>query len=928
MKRTTSSAQNFFARAEREANRYGDDPWVFLRELVQNSRDAGATDIEFHASRRGGMEILTCCDNGEGMTEPEFRAYFLRLYASSKEEDPGSIGYFGVGFWSTLLFVPEKIRVTSCRGGKTLAFEIDPGQTAIRPVAPEPLNTGTRIELFRSASLADEAAFAATMRERLIYYVGFVRPQKQATDLRLFCNGVQINGSFPVPKQWGQAFKTRAFDGVIGFGKMPYVRIYKGGILVRDLVSLSEVIPSRKSHLPDNGWSLHPTIQINIDGLQVLMDRRKIFEDPLLFKAVDYCEQQLLRQHKRLVGQLFPMNFRNRILRLASRFAWRPALATLLLVVAGFLAAYLLHERLSNTGPNRAAAGPYHPGAAPPDPRRSRAPESERLDEALRNWNGSVIDYRNSNGVRWAFNYEGPNLLFRIRTFAAFDPIQGLGPEDHRQMGSYPQLPRAPGPGAKISMGLSGTKQWTCLPLPSGYAVDADKVRAADGRKLGLSLNQFGEPVIRATRPLTINYEIFPCDMPPEGLVTEAPEVIDWPADFRHQIDRVRGWDPNRAAQTLTAFVARNFTYTRDSAAADSFNRDTRPWIEKLIAARSGDCDVLNGLLALMLRSAGIRAYLCVGLVGFEGQVKSDFHAWTRYYDGRWQDVDVSGLALRQGRTALADSNDPAAADLEGQQPDSASGPAVASGAASLSSPSAAPFRYSWPWLLLVPLAFGIWRLKRGWQRPIVERSRYVIDLFQHYFAQGRADDRFGLQFRPVFPLLSGRHISLFELQDQADRGPLLGAASACKLTPLLPRNQPVLDRSADIVTALLPFLPSVTWLDEVETIATPAPKPWPLTAIEATVRKLDPDFRLHLLAGSADISEICLALKDRSLGKRHLLVGDRHPLFRELAAHNPADEASHFNALRLLLARTTFYLGESDDFLMGLAAGHSAGTL
>ena len=36
---------SFRRRALAEAARYGSDPWVFVRELLQNARDAGAREV-------------------------------------------------------------------------------------------------------------------------------------------------------------------------------------------------------------------------------------------------------------------------------------------------------------------------------------------------------------------------------------------------------------------------------------------------------------------------------------------------------------------------------------------------------------------------------------------------------------------------------------------------------------------------------------------------------------------------------------------------------------------------------------------------------------------------------------------------------------------------------------------------------------------
>jgi len=42
---TTGLKSDFRTRARYEAERYGADDWVFVRELLQNARDAGAVRV-------------------------------------------------------------------------------------------------------------------------------------------------------------------------------------------------------------------------------------------------------------------------------------------------------------------------------------------------------------------------------------------------------------------------------------------------------------------------------------------------------------------------------------------------------------------------------------------------------------------------------------------------------------------------------------------------------------------------------------------------------------------------------------------------------------------------------------------------------------------------------------------------------------------
>lgn len=103
----------FRQRALAEAARYGSDPWVFVRELLQDARDAGSRRVEITASREDGTDRIACRDDGCGMSFEHARRYLFALYALSKEDNPAEAGKFGIGFWSVLRFAPSTVTVPS-----------------------------------------------------------------------------------------------------------------------------------------------------------------------------------------------------------------------------------------------------------------------------------------------------------------------------------------------------------------------------------------------------------------------------------------------------------------------------------------------------------------------------------------------------------------------------------------------------------------------------------------------------------------------------------------------------------------------------------------------------------------------------------------------------------------------------------------------
>ncbi|UCH92610.1 MAG: ATP-binding protein, partial [Candidatus Aminicenantes bacterium] len=67
---------------------YGKDPWFFIRELAQNSRDAGAAFIRVKIGYTSAKEeVLVFEDDGCGMSYQHAVRYLFRLYASSKAKE-------------------------------------------------------------------------------------------------------------------------------------------------------------------------------------------------------------------------------------------------------------------------------------------------------------------------------------------------------------------------------------------------------------------------------------------------------------------------------------------------------------------------------------------------------------------------------------------------------------------------------------------------------------------------------------------------------------------------------------------------------------------------------------------------------------------------------------------------------------------------
>lgn len=94
-----------------------ENPFQYIRELVQNSRDAGSNEIHISVGRdkQTGLGVISVSDDGCGMNEEDVRKYLLKLFASSKEQDRNTIGRFGVGLVSVFAQKPTKVELISAK---------------------------------------------------------------------------------------------------------------------------------------------------------------------------------------------------------------------------------------------------------------------------------------------------------------------------------------------------------------------------------------------------------------------------------------------------------------------------------------------------------------------------------------------------------------------------------------------------------------------------------------------------------------------------------------------------------------------------------------------------------------------------------------------------------------------------------------------
>lgn len=144
------------------------DRFAFLRELVQNSIDAGSERIDVRVHNTDdGMRISTR-DNGEGMDPDTLKEKLLVLFRSGKEGQEGKIGKFGIGFVSVLAVKPDRVTVQTSRGGPAWTLHLHQDHSYELFESGKSDDSGTTVTLHVPISVDEQEAFVKSAHASLL----------------------------------------------------------------------------------------------------------------------------------------------------------------------------------------------------------------------------------------------------------------------------------------------------------------------------------------------------------------------------------------------------------------------------------------------------------------------------------------------------------------------------------------------------------------------------------------------------------------------------------------------------------------------------------------------------------------------------------------------------------------------------------------
>ncbi len=641
-----------------ECNRnYGKDPWFFLRELGQNSRDAGAKSIRVSTSTNGhGDEILIFQDDGTGMPFSHARQFFFRLYASSKTGDKYSAGMYGIGFWTVLRYHPRQMIIESRNRNEDWALRLD-SSFQISSIPCQLKQRGTRITLIRSPGNTNSKKFEETVEERLVYYCGYLRRNdRRATRLPVFFNKKEISREFKLPLVISSTFKMGSVEGVVGLDHIPKISLYARGLPVWDGSMLDELfhLPSEREFNLEVGQGLAPVFLINGNNLDVNISRKTVMENRALQKVKKIAEIQLSRLIYNYTNQVFLEKGYQRIRffirkirhRLKAKF-WITILLMLLLMIP--LEITLLNSIFSSLKPtgNSVVAKPL-----------------SILKSGNQSYGGAIVSpFSQPHHIELSY-HPRINIWFKILNADQYHIKHGFIQTPNPDQFSYKSENPTTGQGISVRLKIPGTGR-IILPRPVGYAIHPDTIRVNHSPVSAFQTGSRGEIFIRFLKKEgTVHYRCVKAPLHQEigteesEMLTALPDRLPLPPEVKQALEETSTLGVREKIEKAIQFTRIKLVYDQSTATALEYKKakNDRGWLGQVLRIGKGDCDIINGVTTVLLRKMGIPSRLVVGIIGEKGTLSNSLHAWTEYYFQGWHTVDVSRLT--QSPADISPNND------------------------------------------------------------------------------------------------------------------------------------------------------------------------------------------------------------------------------------------------------------------------------
>ncbi|MGB1699714.1 MAG: sacsin N-terminal ATP-binding-like domain-containing protein, partial [Nannocystaceae bacterium] len=636
--------------------RYGADPWVFIREFTQNARDAGATRVEIRMEASDQGTSLTFSDDGEGMSWNHAERYLFSLYASSKSDDGRTAGKFGVGFWSLLRIKPSEVIVCSCpRGGEGWRLRIDLGSTtAHRGPYHGPPGTQIHLRIPFPLSIVREAV-EDTARQTVRY----IRTLRGDAPLDVSVQGVSINAAFNLPSP-SRTFALGNIRGVVALGRSPRVELFSRGIRVRAAGCLNDLLRDHPklsysrlqfSSLPGG---LAPQVLLESDDLELELSRADVKNSKHLALAVRHARRHLERLVVEQLDTLAPPSLRERLrewlgdLPMIGWQRWRRPLST----VALFALSAVVVLNIPREAPD---AGSSFRNTTPVATRAPTLPSPATRDESPRPYTDLRARYggpsSHPEGLAASYHpidlrYDPPDQPLHLAMLRIDrDPltIPSFPPPEH-------PLPRATCEGGCITIALKidAGVGFLPIPTPTGMGLIPSSLRVQEQKVPGRTLADHASmPMIELAEPTRgiLTYSVGPLTR--RARPAPLPPAPTLPIELAKAVEEAKTLPHDARVSRLREEVLARVRYDLAPEVAERHRARARlgdDLVTQLLDVGAGDCDLQNGLLTMLLQAAGVPARMAVGYLARDGTPHPFLHAWVEWRDaeGVWRVADAS----------------------------------------------------------------------------------------------------------------------------------------------------------------------------------------------------------------------------------------------------------------------------------------------
>jgi len=640
---------NFYLDSIRDSQKgYIDDPWVFLRELAQNSRDSGALEIKIDPGGHGSdNEVIIFSDNGKGMTYREAEKYLFRLYSSSKFKEKTSVGMYGVGFWTVMKFEPDEIKIESYSEEEDKWAVILDGSLNHKSAECKLEKFGTRVTLIRKRVCSDHESFCMELEAGVLRYCRFIdRKAEKGKLLHVKFRGKLISEGLKYDDGISLKYGGRNFEGVVGLGDVPKVSLFTGGIPAWEGSTLDELSLVNNKGKDKNDYmksGIAPVFHINGRNLRVNMSRRELIDDNSLQDVLKNSRKALNDLVQICSDHAYPRTRAKKVwYRLRKIYKditssyWKIIMVILILVIP--LEIFLLNKFLPSK-----AGEVITPDVVNVERYRQYSATVNKLGD------GVIADIRYT---------PKENIWMKMFTAPVFDRERGFIWEGSSGNISQVASTSSAADNFRINIYIRNGGD-VFLPHPSGFRIDEDSIRISGVKKVRVKSSVSGEIIVNIPGyNKTLEYS---CSVQKEEddpgnrkKYLNIPGEVRFPDEVESRISELfyQNMENKISKSIKLANILIDYDISDGTAGYYKNYRKNDNWLKKVLEIGAGDCDVVNGVLCLILRRSGVRSKLVVGLIGEKGFVLPQLHSWVEYYENGWEIADATAFSnIRSNNT-------------------------------------------------------------------------------------------------------------------------------------------------------------------------------------------------------------------------------------------------------------------------------------